>query len=178
MTINKEYGKKRWKKHKNKKGGGGTCIKFQSATEKESAASKRPPRTQNSGAEEKTKSCLVCRSWWEEGLMSGPLKNSATTAPIMDTTMPITWTWIPDLLKFNSVSLIIKKKKKSIKLIHYVYVYLTYVLHGTCWHGGKYEEIKKQIVESFEEPENDWEEEIKRWDQEAHGTYKYWWTVA
>lgn len=135
-------------------------MKFQIAVEKEAAASKMPPRTQNSGVEEKTKSCLVCLRWWEEGLISGPLKNSASTAPIIDTMIPINWTCVVELLKFNFVFL---EKSISIKLS-------INNLHVKCG--------QKIFYESFQEPENDREQEIECWDQVAHGTYKYWRTVA
>jgi len=38
-------------------------MKLEIEREKEAAASKAPPRSQNSGVEEKRRSCLVCRRW-------------------------------------------------------------------------------------------------------------------
>jgi len=40
-----------------------TWMKLEIESEKEDAASKAPPRSQNSGVEEKRKSCLVCLRW-------------------------------------------------------------------------------------------------------------------
>lgn len=98
---------------------GSTWIKLAIETEKEAAASKMPPKTQNSGVDEKKKSCLVYLRLWEEGLISGPLKNSATIAPINDTIIPIIWTWIPEFLKFNSTFL--KKNNQLSWSIKFMY---------------------------------------------------------
>ena len=38
-------------------------MKLEIESEKEAAASKAPPRSQNSGVEEKTRSFLVCLRW-------------------------------------------------------------------------------------------------------------------
>jgi len=46
---------------------------------------------------------------------------------------------------------------------------------------GRNEEIietEKSLSFNDEKPENEREQKIERWDQVAHGTHKYWRTIA
>jgi len=54
-------------------------------------------------------------------------------------------------------------------------------IFGCITIDGKNEEIiqtEKWVSFDDEKPENEREQKIERWDQVAHGTHKYWWTIA